>query len=185
MDNDLVLDQEYIVAHIKEYIYDNYLFHIFHPKDLEMIFNHINFAPNDYIDILGQLSTIENSVHLCALSLKANVSIETFQDVISILKSVRKCTSMKFLDSIIEYLCQLDIKMKDSSNYIQFLQCRIKELESQVECINTEKEEKNKLLIKMEDKIMELNSEIDSKDTLIQIYAMISLKIFHQKIIKK
>lgn len=131
MSEGIVLNFEYIGAHIKDYIKDENFFSTFDMKDIITTMKYANLNSGDFDTLLKQasLTTKANEIYFCTRH--ANVSIENLQDAISTLESIRKYMKMGILDGIIDTL-------NHSANEIETLQTELNQIQNEKE--NIEKE---------------------------------------------
>lgn len=88
MYQELIQNFEYIGAHVEDYIDDNKLFATFEIEDIAKIMKFSNLSTNNFITILKQAHSITDANTLYSCTRNANVMIQNFEEVISLLKSV-------------------------------------------------------------------------------------------------
>ena len=88
------LNYEYIAAHISDYIENENFFDTIEIKDIEKIMKHSHLTVDQFNTLLKQSSSTISSRKLYTCTRKAYVTIQNNEDILSILKSVKKC--MKF-----------------------------------------------------------------------------------------
>ena len=109
---------EYFGTHIKDYIKGNKLFQVFDIDGIELIFKHAKFNVNDYISLLEQSYSTNHSGKLSAVALKASVSMNNFEEVISTLKSIRQCLNLRFFAGLIDFLYQTENELIEKTKQI-------------------------------------------------------------------
>ncbi|EAY09616.1 hypothetical protein TVAG_056600 [Trichomonas vaginalis G3] len=127
MSGGLEVNLEYMAAHISDFITDEYFFESFELEDIKNIMKNSNFNTNDFTFLI-ELSyhTIKaHKLYLCAR--KANVCVQNMEDVILILKSIRKNMKLRVLNSIIDYLDR-EKKSLGCQEKVQKLQSQITQL---------------------------------------------------------
>ena len=129
MDQDIIQNYEYIAAHISDYIKEGNFFDVFEVEDIKKILKNSNLTTNDFITLLKQShhAIKTNKLYTCARN--ANVSIQSFEDVILTLKSIKKYMKLGILNSIIDFLNQKSKEMFDSTEKIQKHQTETNEIQ--------------------------------------------------------
>lgn len=97
---------DYIAAHIKDFIIEGKLFTAYKEEDITLILKSAKLSSDDYITLLEQSTSIMDASKLYELTRNTVVSVNSIGDVLSILKTVRKCMKLGLLDTIIDILTQ-------------------------------------------------------------------------------
>ncbi|EAX95928.1 hypothetical protein TVAG_360890 [Trichomonas vaginalis G3] len=131
MSEGLVQNFEYIAAHIKDYIDEDKLFSTFETDDIKEILKYATLNANDFNTLMKQShSTIKaNKLYVCARDTK--VSIQNYEDVVSVLKSVKKYMKIRILNGVINFLKQTQKENSDSAAKIQQLQTELSTVQNQ------------------------------------------------------
>ncbi|EAY12300.1 ankyrin repeat protein, putative [Trichomonas vaginalis G3] len=138
MSRGIILNFEYIGAHIKDYINDNKFFDTFEIEDIETIMKYANLTPSDFDTLLKQSSLIIEAHEIYSCIRYASVSIGNLEDAISTLKSIRKYMQMKPLDGIIDMLNQTGRIVSDLTDKIEKLQTNFNQVQQEKENIAKE-----------------------------------------------
>ncbi|EAX96766.1 hypothetical protein TVAG_288670 [Trichomonas vaginalis G3] len=115
------LNFEYIAAHISDYINNENFFDTFDIRDIKTIMKYSRFTADQYVTLLKQSSSTINGKELYTCTRKANVTIKNFEEVVSILKSVKKYMKFNIFDGIIDFLKQHEEVINDSTNKTEIL----------------------------------------------------------------
>ncbi|EAY00951.1 hypothetical protein TVAG_493240 [Trichomonas vaginalis G3] len=118
----LIQNFEYIAAHIKDYIDENKLFSTFEIQDIKKIMKFTTLTTNDFITLMIQSQSEINANELYTSTRKANVSIQNYEEVVSILKSLNKYMKLGILGGVVDFLIQFQKDISDSDIKIQNLQ---------------------------------------------------------------
>ncbi|EAY04285.1 hypothetical protein TVAG_390550 [Trichomonas vaginalis G3] len=131
MSQGLIHNFKYIAEHIKEYIEENKLFSTFEVDDLKEIMKNATLTTNDCISLMTQSQhTIKaNKLYICARN--ANVSIHNYEEVVSVLKSIKKYMKLRILDGVVDFLIQTQKENSDSAAEIQQLQTELTTIQNQ------------------------------------------------------
>ncbi|EAY20386.1 hypothetical protein TVAG_109980 [Trichomonas vaginalis G3] len=113
MSQGIIQNFEYIAAHICDYIKENNFFDVFEIEDIKKILKISNLTTNDFIALVQQShQTIKaNELYICIRN--TNISIQNMEDVISVLKSLKKYMKLEMLNGVIDFL---DHKEKETSD---------------------------------------------------------------------
>ncbi|EAY11493.1 hypothetical protein TVAG_248600 [Trichomonas vaginalis G3] len=158
MSHGLIQNYEYIANHIKDYIEENKIFSVFETQDIKKIMDLSQLATNDFVKLLKQsYPTIKpNKLYKCTR--KANVSIQNFEDVISIFKTIKKYMKLRILDGVIDFLIHKQNEIPVCTAKNQKLQTELKTIQNQppkskkvtkVNLINAERTNDNEILAKI------------------------------------
>ncbi|EAX93938.1 hypothetical protein TVAG_307170 [Trichomonas vaginalis G3] len=98
------LNFEYIAAHISDYINNENFFDTFDIEDIKTIMKHSRLTADQYVCLLKQSSSTINARKLYTCTLNANVTIKNFEEIVSILKSIKKYMKFSIFDGIIDFL---------------------------------------------------------------------------------
>ena len=103
MSQGFIFNYEYIAAHIKDYIDADKLFSTFETNDIKKIMKFTTLTTNDFITVIKQSrSSIKaNELYICTRN--ANISVQNFEDIVSILKSLQKYMKLRILDGVINF----------------------------------------------------------------------------------
>lgn len=131
MSQGIIHNFEYIAAHVSDYIDENKLFDVFEINDIKEILKKSNLTSKDFISLLKQSHhTIKsNQLYLCARNTK--VTIQNFEEVIPILKSIRKYMKMSILDGVIDILNQTKNEIHGYTEKIEKLQTELNTMQNQ------------------------------------------------------
>ncbi|EAY01500.1 hypothetical protein TVAG_107590 [Trichomonas vaginalis G3] len=131
MSQELTQNFEYIAANIKDYIDENKLFDTFEVEDIEKIMKFANFTTNDFTTLLKQSQpTVDaNTLYMCIRN--THITLHNYEDVISILKSIKNYLKLALLDGVIDFLIQSQKDGSNSSEEIQKLQKELKTIQDQ------------------------------------------------------
>ncbi|EAY11502.1 ankyrin repeat protein, putative [Trichomonas vaginalis G3] len=127
------LNFEHIAAHISDFIKNENFFDIFEIEDIKTIMKNSHLTADQYITLLKQSSSTLNANKLYICTRKANVTIQNFDEVVSILKSVTKYMKFNIFDGIIDFINQKDKELRDSTEEIKNLQTELKTLQNQIQ----------------------------------------------------
>ena len=119
MNQDINQNFEYIAAHISDYIANENLFDIFWIEDIKTIMKYSKLTSEQYITLLKQSRSTINAKELYICTRKANVTIQNYEEVISILQSIKQYMKFNIIDSIIDFLIHKDKEMRDSKEEIR------------------------------------------------------------------
>ncbi|EAY22946.1 hypothetical protein TVAG_076930 [Trichomonas vaginalis G3] len=160
------LNFEYIAAHISDYIQNENFFDTFDIEDIKTIMKYLRLTADQFITLLKQSSSTINARNLYFCTQKANVTIQNFEDVVSILKSVKKYMKFNIFDGIINVFIQKDKEMNDCTEEIKKLQAELKKFQNQVqnatkETTDTQNNENHKVSKEFLTKISELKKSKD------------------------
>lgn len=125
MYQELIQNFEYIGAHVEDYIDDNKLFATFEIEDIAKIMKFSNLSTNNFITILKQAHSITDANTLYSCTRNANVMIQNFEEVISLLKSVSEFMKLRIFDGVIDFLIQTGKYVSDLIEQIQSLQTQL------------------------------------------------------------
>lgn len=145
---------EYIAAHINDYINEDKLFTTFEIDDIEKIMKFTNFTTNDFITLLKQSHPTIKANKLFTSTRNAYVTIQNYEEVINILKSLKKYLKMRVLDGTIAFLIQAEREMPNSPERIQTLQTQLKAIQSDKQKVTQKYNLSNFSLIKLMRKTM-------------------------------
>ncbi|EAY22147.1 hypothetical protein TVAG_093210 [Trichomonas vaginalis G3] len=131
MSKDIIQNYEDIASRISDYIKEGNFFYIFEIEDIKKIMKNSNFTANDFVTLIEQSHhTIKaNELYICTRN--TNIHIQSFEDVISTLKSVKKYMKLGILNGIIDFLDQKAKEMSDSTEKIQKLQTELNKIQKQ------------------------------------------------------
>ncbi|EAX89079.1 hypothetical protein TVAG_261240 [Trichomonas vaginalis G3] len=132
------LNFEYIAAHISDYIQNENFFDTFEIGDIKTIMKYSRLTVDEYVSLLKQSSSTTNATKLYICTRKANVTIQNLEEVVSILKFVKKYMKFNIFDGIIDIINQNDKDLRDSTEEINKLRTELKKLQNQIH--NTAKE---------------------------------------------
>ena len=119
MGQSIHLNFEYIADHVSDYIENENLFTIFELEDIETIMKYSHLTADQYISLLKQSHSTITPTELYICTRNANVIIQNFQDVISILESVKKFMNFNIFDNIISSLNHNTKEILDSSEKLK------------------------------------------------------------------
>ena len=134
-----------------------------------MKFSHL--TTKDFIDLLKQSDPTIKASELYKCTRNANISIQNFEEVVSILKSIKKYMKLGILDSVIDFLMQTQNEIPNSTKKIQQLQTDLNsnqnqppksDKETKVEQIKEKSYNENEILSKI--------SELKESDDFESIY---------------
>ncbi|EAX92886.1 hypothetical protein TVAG_467330 [Trichomonas vaginalis G3] len=111
----LELNYESIAAHIKDYIDGDKFFNTFETQDIEKILKISQLSANDFITLLKQSRSTINANKLYECTRATNVSVQNLEEVVAILKSVKKYMKLRIFDGIIDVLIQIQNDISDST----------------------------------------------------------------------
>ncbi|EAY09555.1 ankyrin repeat protein, putative [Trichomonas vaginalis G3] len=127
------MNYEYIAAHISDYIKNENFFNTFDIEDIKKIMKYSNLTTIQYITLLKQSSKTISAKNSFICTRNANVTIQNKEEVVSILKSVKKYMKFKIMDGIINILDQKEKESHDSTEQIQKHQEKLKEIQNQIQ----------------------------------------------------
>ncbi|EAX98238.1 hypothetical protein TVAG_010150 [Trichomonas vaginalis G3] len=127
------LNYEYIAAHISDYIQNENFFDTFDISDIKAIMKYSRLTADQYVSLLQQSSSSLTSKDIYISTRKANVTIQNFEDVVSILKIVKKYMKFNVFDGIIDFINENNKQLLDSTKEIKKLQTEIKALQNQIQ----------------------------------------------------
>ncbi|EAY22794.1 ankyrin repeat protein, putative [Trichomonas vaginalis G3] len=127
------LNFEYIAAHISDYIKNENFFDTFEIEDIKTIMKYSQLTADQYITLLKQSSSTLKANKLYFCTRNANVTIQNFDEVVSILKSVTKYMKFHIFNGIIDFINQKDKELRDSTEEITKLQTELKTLQNQIQ----------------------------------------------------
>ncbi|EAY16834.1 hypothetical protein TVAG_447930 [Trichomonas vaginalis G3] len=131
MAQDMNLNYEYIAAHISDYIKNENFFDTFDVEDIKKIMKCSRLTVDQYITLLKQSHTTINSKELYTCTRKAHVTIQNMEEIVSILKSIKKYMKFKIFDDMIDILDRKEKDTLDSRAEIQKHQEKLKEIQEQ------------------------------------------------------
>ncbi|EAY09307.1 hypothetical protein TVAG_394790 [Trichomonas vaginalis G3] len=127
------LNLEYIAAHISDYIQNENFFDIFDIRDIKTIMKFSRLTVDEYVTLLKQSSSTLNAKELYISTRKANITIQNFEEVVSILTFVKKYMKFNIFDGMIDFIKENDKHMLDSTEEIKKPQTEIKTLQNQLQ----------------------------------------------------
>ncbi|EAY07708.1 hypothetical protein TVAG_117890 [Trichomonas vaginalis G3] len=127
------LNFEYIAAHISDYIQNENFFDTFDIRDIKTIMKYSHLTVDEYITLLKQSSPTLTAKELYISTRKANVTIQNFEEVVSILKFVKKYMKFNIFDGMIDFIKENDKRLLDSTEEIKKLQTEIQTLQNQIQ----------------------------------------------------
>ncbi|EAY19110.1 hypothetical protein TVAG_190010 [Trichomonas vaginalis G3] len=130
MSSELVQDFEYAAAHIKDYFEDNKLFDTFEAEDIRKILEIANLTLEDFTTLLKQSKHSIKASKLYNCARNAKVSVNNFEEAISILKLIQKYMKMKVLNRAIDIFKQTEKDISESKEKIQKLQSELDSLKN-------------------------------------------------------
>ncbi|EAX95942.1 ankyrin repeat protein, putative [Trichomonas vaginalis G3] len=176
MSRGLTQDFEYTAAHIMEYIEDDRFFDIFEPNDIAKIFKLAKLTLSEFNIVLDKVSRTGNANILFPYVLNTNVSVDTFQEVISILSSVKKYAHYKFLNGIIDNLLQTERYLSYNSKKIDQLQSDLhvttnekQKFEKEIQSLRSKLECNEKEIANLNEENRKLGQNFESKEILSKI----------------
>ncbi|EAY19481.1 hypothetical protein TVAG_136120 [Trichomonas vaginalis G3] len=138
MSEEIVQDFEYIAAHLDDYINDDKLFSVFETEDIIKILKLSHLTANDFINLLKQSPYTIKTNDLYKCTRKTNVSIQNFEEVVSLLKCIKRYLKLGILDGVIDILKRIQHEMSDSAEQIQQLQTYLQTVKNQKQQFQTE-----------------------------------------------
>ncbi|EAY15712.1 ankyrin repeat protein, putative [Trichomonas vaginalis G3] len=133
MDQSLDLNFEYIAAHISDYIQNENFFDTFDISDIKTIMKYSCFTFDEYITLLKQSSPTLTAKELYISTRKASVTIQNFEEVISILKSIKKYMKFNTFDGIIDFINENQKHLLDSTEETKKPQTETQTLQNQIQ----------------------------------------------------
>ena len=118
MSQGFIFNYEYIAAHIKDYIDADKLFSTFETNDIKKIMKFTTLTTNDFITVMDQSRSSIKAKELYMCTRNANISVQNFEDIVSILKSLQKYMKLRILDGVINFLIQTHKEISSSSEKI-------------------------------------------------------------------
>ena len=97
------LNFEYIGAHISDYIKNENFFDTFKIGDIKTIMKYSHLTADQYVTLLKQSHSTINAKELYICTRNANVTIQNFEEIVSILKSVKEYMKFNIFDGIINF----------------------------------------------------------------------------------
>ncbi|EAX98029.1 hypothetical protein TVAG_275390 [Trichomonas vaginalis G3] len=125
------LNFEYIAAHIGDYIKNENFFDTFEIEDIKAIMKYSHLTADEYVSLLKQSHPTINASKLYTCTRNVNVTIQNFEEVVSILKSVKKYMKFNIFGGIVDFIKQKDKEFRDFTEEIKKLQAEIKTLQNQ------------------------------------------------------
>ncbi|EAY20730.1 hypothetical protein TVAG_391140 [Trichomonas vaginalis G3] len=110
---------EYIGSHINDYIQNDNFFDIFDLECSNTIMKHAKLTTTQFISLLKQSTSTLKASKLYRYIRNANVTIQSIDEVFSVLKSVKTYMKMKIFDGIIDFLKLNGTEMRNSSEEIE------------------------------------------------------------------
>ncbi|EAY17772.1 hypothetical protein TVAG_016020 [Trichomonas vaginalis G3] len=132
------LNFEYIAAHISDYIKNENFFDTFDMEAIKTIIKNSHLTVDQYNTLLKQSSPTINAKELYICTRKANVTIQNLEEVVSILKSLKKYMKFNVFDGIVDVLNHTEKDISDFTREIKNLQDKLKAFQNQTQ--NTAKE---------------------------------------------
>lgn len=158
---------EYIASHIHEYIEQENLFNIFDETDIKTILKSTKLTPKNYNSLLQQGNDKFSVSKLYKLTQDASVCMNDYQDIVSVLNSMKSYFKIRLLDNILDTLEQINkhnnellnsVLEQNESNLqkiskleheIEHLQNEVKRKDAEISCLNEHKEHKKEILSKI------------------------------------
>ncbi|EAY21388.1 hypothetical protein TVAG_198260 [Trichomonas vaginalis G3] len=125
------LNYEYITAHISDYIQNENFFDTFDIQDIKKIMNYSRMTADQYVTLLKQSSSALKAKELYMCTRKSNVTVQNFEEIVSILKCIKKYMKFNTFDGIIDILSQKEKEISDSTQEIKQLQDKLKAFQNQ------------------------------------------------------
>ncbi|EAX86840.1 ankyrin repeat protein, putative [Trichomonas vaginalis G3] len=104
MSEDITQKIENAAAHISDYIKEGNFFNTFGIEDIEKIMKISNLTANEFATLVRQSHDVIKSNELYVCARNANISIQNFEDVISILNSIKEHMNFGILNGIVDFL---------------------------------------------------------------------------------
>ncbi|EAX88855.1 ankyrin repeat protein, putative [Trichomonas vaginalis G3] len=120
------LNFEYIAAHISDYINKENFFDTFDIEDIKTIMKYSRLTADQFVTLLKQSSSTINTKELYNCTRKANITIKNFEEVVSILKSLKKYMKFNIFDGIIDFLKHNEKVINNSANETEIVQDKSK-----------------------------------------------------------
>lgn len=108
MNQGLILNYEYIAAHINDFINNGTVGNIFETRDIKLALKSAILTPDDFENLLKQINNTNSTKELYSCTRNASIYINNFQDIISTLRAVENFMKLRFLDIIIDFLNQTE-----------------------------------------------------------------------------
>ncbi|EAY18542.1 hypothetical protein TVAG_462270 [Trichomonas vaginalis G3] len=127
------LNFEYIAAHISDYINNENFFDTFEIEDIKTIMKYSHLTADQYVSLLKQSHSTISAKKLSLCTRVAKVTIKNFEEIVSILKSVKRYMKFSICDGIIDFLKQNEKVINYSTNEPVIVQDKLKALQNENE----------------------------------------------------
>ncbi|EAY18172.1 hypothetical protein TVAG_122380 [Trichomonas vaginalis G3] len=127
------LNFEDIAAHVSDYIKNENFFDTFKIEDIKRIMKYSHLTTDQYVTLLKQSHSTISAKKLYLCTRDAKVTIQNLDEVVLILRAVKKYMKFKTFDSIIDALNQKEKEMSDFTQEIKQLQDKLKEFQNENE----------------------------------------------------
>ena len=125
------LNFEIIAAHVSDYIKNENFFDTFEIEDIKRIMKYSHLTADQYVTLLKQSHSTISAKKLYLCTRDAKVTIQNLDEVVLILRAVKKYMKFKTFDSIIDALNQKEKEMSDFTQEIKQLQDKLKEFQNE------------------------------------------------------
>ncbi|EAY18176.1 hypothetical protein TVAG_122420 [Trichomonas vaginalis G3] len=125
------LNFEVIAAHVSDYIKNENFFDTFEIEDIKRIMKYSHLTADQYVTLLKQSHSTISAKKLYLCTRDAKVTIQNLDEVVLILRAVKKYMKFKTFDSIIDVLNQKEKEMSDFTQEIKQLQDKLKEFQNE------------------------------------------------------
>lgn len=140
MNQELVWNFEYTVAHVSDYISEYMIFNLFKPEDIKNILKAATLTPDEFIDLMRQSVPTVKASDLYKYTRNTRISISNLEEVIRVLKTIQKYMKLRYIDAIINIFCQTNEEITSSKAKISNLENQIEKLKSELnKLLNSER----------------------------------------------
>ena len=159
MSGGLTVNFDYIANNIQSYIEQGNIYDILDENDIAEVLEKTNLTSNNFNDLLSQGKTKYNSSKMYGFVRKCNISVNSFEEVINVLKSYKRILKLKSSGNLIDYLNQYKTEFNTNSQEVTNLQNKIQDLETKIISLENENNKYKDEINQLKNEIATLNSK--------------------------
>ncbi|EAX99522.1 hypothetical protein TVAG_140210 [Trichomonas vaginalis G3] len=157
--SDLTVDFDYIANNIQTYIVQEKFFDIVDKDDIPQVLEKVKLNTHDFNALLSQGKSKYSTSELFSFIRKCDVSINSFEDAINVLKCYKKNFKLESSRSLINYLKENKTKINLDSEEVTQLKSEIQTLKSKIATMENEINQYKSERQQYKDEISALNSK--------------------------
>ena len=138
MNNDMIIDYDYIAKNIDAYIDQGNFYDIFDEDVISEVVKKATLKSKDFELMVSQGKSKFNSVKLYEMTYKSNVVVHSYDDAIQILKSYKDYLGLESSNSLITFFEQYKEDHISDTKEVQELKTEIQNLQKKVRIMENE-----------------------------------------------